>query len=107
MEIDIEQEIISVTDLKRRTKDVVMHVRQSKRPVIVTVNGRADVVLMSAKTYEKLKRSADFIQTFKNQNESHPPVVYDAPNSDPMNGQTFRKFKDFWQELKNVYKVDA
>ena len=50
MEIDIEQDIVSVTDLKRRTKSVIEHVHGTRRPVVITVNGRADVVLMSAKT---------------------------------------------------------
>ena len=95
MEIDIEQDIVSVTDLKRRTKSVIEHVHGTRRPVVITVNGRADVVLMSAKTYETLKRGADIVQGLQHPASS---VTYDTEKSlhtDPMNGQSFRKFKDF------------
>lgn len=106
MEIDIEQDIVSVTDLKRRTKDVIDHARDSKRPTIVTVNGRADVVLMSAKTYEKMKRSANIAKTFQ-QSAKPAQQTTELDNTDPLSGQSFRKFKDFWQEFKYVHKIDA
>ncbi len=47
------EDIRSVTDLKRKTREIIDHVQQTGRPMILTTNGRADAVLMDAKTYEK------------------------------------------------------
>ncbi len=53
MTIRITQDIRSVTDFKRNMKEVLDHIHKTKRPVILTVNGKADAVLMDAKAYEK------------------------------------------------------
>jgi len=53
MSIKITEDIRSVTELKRNMKAVFAHIHKTKRPLILTVNGKADAVLMDAKTYEK------------------------------------------------------
>lgn len=47
------EDIRSVTDLKRHTRDILDQIHSTGRPVILTVNGRADSVLMDVKVYEK------------------------------------------------------
>ena len=42
-------DIRSVTDLKRKTREILDQVRQTGRPVVLTVNGRADAVLMGGR----------------------------------------------------------
>lgn len=53
MSINLADDIRSVTDLKQHTREILDHVHQSGRPVILTVNGRADSVIIDAKVYEK------------------------------------------------------
>lgn len=53
MTISLSEDIRSVTDLKRHTREILDHVHESGRPVVLTVNGRADSVLIDAKVYEK------------------------------------------------------
>ena len=53
MPLNPSEDIRSVTDLKRNTKKILSHVHRTKRPVVLTVNGKADAVLMDTKTYEK------------------------------------------------------
>ena len=52
MAIKFSEDIQSVTDLKRNTRRILDQIHQTGRPVVLTVNGRADAVLMNAKTYE-------------------------------------------------------
>ncbi len=52
MAIKFSEDIRSVTDLKRNTRALLDHIHQTGRPVVLTVNGRADAVLMNAKAYE-------------------------------------------------------
>lgn len=52
MSYRLTEDIRSVTDLKRHTKSILAHAHQTRRPVILTVSGKADAVLLDAKTYE-------------------------------------------------------
>jgi prevent-host-death family protein len=51
--ISPSEDIRSVTDLKRNTREILNHLHASGRPVILTVNGRADSVLLDVRVYEK------------------------------------------------------
>ncbi|MBF0328338.1 MAG: type II toxin-antitoxin system Phd/YefM family antitoxin [Nitrospirae bacterium] len=53
------EDIRSVTDLKRNTRDILDHIHATGRPVVLTVNGRADSVLMDVHVYEKHLRAAN------------------------------------------------
>ena len=49
----LTEDIRSVTELKRNTRQILDHMHKTGRPVILTVNGKADAVLIDAKTFEK------------------------------------------------------
>ena len=53
MSFNLSEDIRSVTDLKRHTREILQQVHKTGRPIVLTVNGRADAVLLDAKTYEK------------------------------------------------------
>ena len=59
MSLTPSEDIRSVTDLKRKTKEILSQVHRTKRPVVLTVNGRADAVLMDTSTYEKHLKAAN------------------------------------------------
>ena len=52
-QISPSEDIRSVTDLKRNTRDILDHLHATGRPVILTVNGKADSVLLDVRVYEK------------------------------------------------------
>lgn len=55
----LTEDIRSVTDLKRHTREILDHVHTTGRPVILTVNGRADSVIMDAEVYQKHLQAAN------------------------------------------------
>jgi len=59
MSLTPSEDIRSVTDLKRKTKEILSQVHRTNRPGVLTVNGRADAVLMDTKTYEKHLKAAN------------------------------------------------
>ena len=59
MSLTPSEDIRSVTDLKRNTKEILSQVHRTKRPVVLTVNGKADAVLMDTRTYEKYLKAAN------------------------------------------------
>ena len=50
------EDIRSVTELKRSTREILDHLHATGRPVILTVNGKADSVLLDVRAYERLVR---------------------------------------------------
>jgi prevent-host-death family protein len=53
MSVKLTEDIRPVTDLKRNARKILDQIHKTGRPVILTTNGRADAVILDAKTYEK------------------------------------------------------
>lgn len=53
MSISITEDIRSITELKRKTHEILEQIEKTGRPVVVTVNGKAEAVIMDAAAYEK------------------------------------------------------
>ena len=62
MAINIVEDICSVTELKKNTSGLIQQVHKTLRPVVLTVNGKAEAVLMDAGEYAK---SADALALAK------------------------------------------
>ena len=50
--VNLTQDIHPLTDFKRHTAQFVKRIKRSKRPVILTVNGRAEIIVQDAKSYQ-------------------------------------------------------
>lgn len=57
--LHIGQDIHSLTDFKRRTSALVKQLHQTKRPIVLTVNGHAGVVVQDANAYQALVDDAE------------------------------------------------
>jgi prevent-host-death family protein len=52
--MDITKDIQSMTTFRNNSAEFLEHLRQTKRPLILTVNGRAAAVLQDAESYQRL-----------------------------------------------------
>lgn len=52
--LDITKDIQSLTTFRRQSGDLMKQLRKSKRPVILTVNGKAAAVVQDAGAYQRL-----------------------------------------------------
>jgi prevent-host-death family protein len=52
--LDITKDIQSLTTFRRRSGDFMKHLRKSKRPVVLTVKGKAAAVVQDATAYQRL-----------------------------------------------------
>jgi len=52
------QDTYSLTDFKQNAQDHLERLRQTGRPEILTVNGRAEAVVMTPQTYDRLVDAA-------------------------------------------------
>jgi prevent-host-death family protein len=85
--MNLAEDIRSVTDLKRHTREILDQVHATGRPVVLTVNGRADSVIMDAAVYQKHLQAANLARLLA-------PAETDAAE-----GRT-RPARDFLIELK-------
>jgi len=52
--LDITKDIQSLTSFRRRSGDFMKQLRKSKRPVVLTVKGKAAAVVQDAQAYQRL-----------------------------------------------------
>ena len=52
--LDITKDIQSLTTFRRRSGDFIKQLKKSKRPVVLTVKGRAAAVVQDAASYQRL-----------------------------------------------------
>ena len=48
------QDIHSLSEFQRNTKDFVTQMKASKSPMVLTVNGRAEIVVQDAQSYQEM-----------------------------------------------------
>ena len=53
MAVSITEDIKSVSDLKKKTNEIFRQMHSTGRPIIVTVNGKPDAVLLDVNVFEK------------------------------------------------------
>ena len=59
-------DIYTVTEFSRKPAEHIKRLSESKRPEILTVNGKAAVVVQDAATYEKMAQLADYAESIQN-----------------------------------------
>ena len=59
-------DIHTVTEFSRKPAEHIKRLTDSKRPEILTVNGKAAVVVQDAETYEKMAALADYAESIQN-----------------------------------------
>jgi len=52
--LDITKDIQSLTTFRRRSGDFLKQLKRSKRPVVLTVKGKAAAVVQDAEAYQRL-----------------------------------------------------
>ncbi len=57
--LDISKDIQSLTGFKRNTPAYLEKLRDTGRVLVLTVNGKAEVVTMSAATFQKMREALE------------------------------------------------
>ena len=52
--LDITKDIQSLTTFRRRSAEFMKHLKKSKRPVVLTVKGKAAAIVQDAEGYQRL-----------------------------------------------------
>jgi prevent-host-death family protein len=54
--LDISRDIHSLTDFKKKTSEFINQLKETGEPVVLTINGKAELVVQDAAAYQKLRQ---------------------------------------------------
>ena len=63
--MDLSKDIRSLSDFKRNTGELMERMEESGEPMVLTVNGKAKLVVQDAASYQKLLESIEYGQAVK------------------------------------------
>ncbi len=69
--INLKNDIDSLSNFKRNTADYLKELKQSGKPVVLTINGRAELVVQDAGSYQRLLEITERLETI----ESLAPAI--------------------------------
>lgn len=92
MPFSITEDSRSIADLKRQTKSILEQIHHTKRPVILTVNGKAEAVLMDAEEYKKIMSAFSLLKFL-------------IPAEEDRNNQRYKEAKAFFKDFKTDKKI--
>lgn len=92
MPLSITEDIRSITDLKRNTNSVLEQIHKTKRPVVLTVNGKADAVLMDAKEYERITNAFNLLKLL-------------IPAEEDISNKRYKEARAFFKEFKRDKEI--
>ena len=52
--VNLTEDIHPLTDFKRNTSDFMNRMKKTRRPVVLTVNGKAELVVQDAESYQQI-----------------------------------------------------
>jgi prevent-host-death family protein len=68
--MNLSQDIQSLTDFKRKTLEFLRRLKETGHPVVLTINGKAEVVVQDAASYQRLFELAERLETIQAVKES-------------------------------------
>lgn len=61
--INLSRDIQSLSTFKRNTNDLISQIKETGSPMILTVNGQAEIVVQDAISYQQLLDKIDRLET--------------------------------------------
>lgn len=61
--VNISQDINSLSNFKRNTSDFLGRLKETKSPLVLTLNGVSELVVQSAEGYQELLNRLEYLET--------------------------------------------
>ncbi len=92
--INLSKDIQSLTDFKRHTNEYVKNLKESKHPLVLTINGKAELVVQDAEAYQALLEAKELLESIKG-------IQRGLEEAEAGKG---RPVQEFFQELLSKYE---
>src|SRR3954447_9093751 len=63
--LNLNRDIHPLTDFKRNTSEFLALLRETGQPLVLTINGKAELVVQDARSYQKLLELAERLETIE------------------------------------------
>jgi prevent-host-death family protein len=63
--LDLNRDINSLSNFKRNTPEFLRQLKETGHPVVLTINGKAELVVQDAASYQKLFELAERLETIE------------------------------------------
>lgn len=63
--LDLSRDIHPLTDFKRNTPEFLAQLKQTGQPVVLTINGKAELIVQDARSYQRLLELAERLETIE------------------------------------------
>ena len=63
--MNLSHDIQSLTDFKRNTSEFLRQLKKTGHPLVLTINGKAELVVQDAASYQRLFELADRLETIQ------------------------------------------
>lgn len=63
--INLKEEINSLSNFKRHTSEFIEQLKETGKPIILTINGKAELVVQDAESYQKLLEISEKLEALK------------------------------------------
>lgn len=63
--LDLKKDIDALTNFKRHTSAYLTRLKNSGKPLVLTINGKAELVVQDAASYQKLLEAVDQLEAIK------------------------------------------
>jgi len=93
--MDLATDIHSLTDFKRRTAVYIEQIKQTGHPLVLTLNGKAELVVQDAASYQKLLNMLDRVEAIEGIRKGLKSV---------QEGRT-RPVEDVFEEIRREHEV--
>jgi PHD/YefM family antitoxin component YafN of YafNO toxin-antitoxin module len=61
--LNLSRDINSLSNFKRKTPEFVVQLKETRSPLVLTVNGVAELVVQSAESYQTLVDRLEYLET--------------------------------------------
>ncbi len=95
--LDISRDIQSLSNFKRNTSNVIAQMKQTGEPIVLTVNGKAEVVVQDAKSYQQLLEKIERLEAIAGIKQGLTDVE---------SGET-RPLAEFMQEMQYKHDISS
>ncbi|MCF4969460.1 type II toxin-antitoxin system Phd/YefM family antitoxin [Nostoc sp. CMAA1605] len=95
--LNIIRDIHSLSNFKRNTSDLIKQMKQTGKPVVLTVNGKAELVVQDAQSYQKLLELVEQLET----------IAGIKQGLEDINAGNTRPLGEFEQEMQQKYGISS
>ncbi|MEA5468014.1 MULTISPECIES: type II toxin-antitoxin system Phd/YefM family antitoxin [unclassified Spirulina] len=95
--LNLSRDIQSLSNFKRNTSEFIEQMKQTGNPIVLTVNGKAELIVQDAVSYQKLLDMMEYLEAITGIKEGLEDV----------NAGRTRSLEDFQQEMQQKHGISS